>query len=252
MIGFLSHLDIMDSYLIRIASRVSAEATEVVSDTRHKDRGKKFVLSEFKSLDDPDEFLDYATDRLHHLGSGSSRSVFSLSSSKVLKIARERQSDYGAGMGQNKAEVDVYNGLKTKSVCAKVFDSDSEYRWIISENVRPLESNEEFFSLNGIELPDVFFIARHLEYENTVDDTYEALEEWYGSSSSSLLKMPSREKFDEWAQIVGDLLDQGVIGGDLELPGHWGITPSRNTVILDYGFTSGVYEEFYAEHGTGT
>lgn len=243
----------MDSYLIRIASRISAEATEVVSDTRHRDRGNKFVLSEFKTLGSAKAFSNYASGRLHLLGSGSSRTVFSLSSSKVLKIAHLRDDKIGAGIGQNKAEVDVYNKLKSESICAKVFDFDPEYNWIISEAVRPMKDHAEFYSLNGINLQDVYFIARHLEYENNIDETYESLQEWYDDRPKYTSEMPPRDKFDRWAEIVKSLLDQDLVSGDLEPPGHWGITPSRNTVILDYGFTNGIYEEFYAEHGiTGT
>jgi len=69
--------------LLRIAARISAIRQNKVDG---QEEGK-FSLDEFKKLQDDEEILDYANERLEHMGRGSSRQVYILSSQKVLKIA---------------------------------------------------------------------------------------------------------------------------------------------------------------------
>lgn len=96
-----------------------------------------FDMKHFRSLQDLREIYRYASVRLEPLGAGSSRAAFLLSSGKVLKIAHGKEN---AGKAQNQEEVNVFTNPLAKPVVAKVFDYDPNFRWIISELVKPLDN----------------------------------------------------------------------------------------------------------------
>jgi len=101
-------------------------------------------------------FRKYASSTLGDaIGVGSSRVVYALSSSKVLKIAKapaqhSRLDATGAGIAQNKAEVELSQNPKAGNVLAKVYDHDEQYRWIVMEIARPL-SQIKFEKILGIQ-----------------------------------------------------------------------------------------------------
>lgn len=235
--------------LLRIAARISSVPLE--SGTRHKDKGNKFSLSEFKNLSSIREMDDYANERLERLGEGSSRRCYVLSGSKVLKISKRFRGieTGGAGIAQNKAEVDVYTNPKTKPICAKIFDFDPEFRWVISELVRPITSHSEFESKMGVKTRDFFLIARLIERNFSVDEICREIIEVQSHDIDDRDKQHEQNK--DVAEILSNLKSLDLRYEDLS-PEQWGISASGNIVLLDYGFTTGVYKEFYREQGTGT
>lgn len=218
---------------LKIAARVSAQNIE--SKIRNT-KDSKFNLDEFKRLSSPEEMLNYTEDRLEKLGAGSSRTVFALSGSKVLKIAAplRGKGTAEAGIAQNKSEVDIYTNPNIKEVVAKIFDSDSEYRWIISEIVRPLNSRSEFESLTNTPLTETVDYASavfndQIPYELVLNDWKDEIDMKPGG----------------WFDIMLHLLDMDLIPGDLDEYGHWGKTSEGRVVLLDYGFTGDVGDNFY-------
>jgi hypothetical protein len=71
--------------------------------------------------------------------------VYAISPKRVIKVALNK-----AGLAQNRTEVDVATDPKTRPVIANVFQADDDYKWIVSELVRPI-SVGEFKSLTGID-----------------------------------------------------------------------------------------------------
>lgn len=200
---------------------------------------------------------EYAHRRLEALGRGSSRAVYAVSSGKVLKIAApfhgEGSSD--AGVAQNRAEVDIYTDPRTKPVVAAVYDSDSGYRWILSEAVRALSRPGEFESITGSELMQTVAAAAAVHSGSvTVREAVEAFskeaeEDFPGLEGLRSVAAPVSPKA---IRMILELLKIGLKSGDLEDHYHWGKTAGGRLVLLDYGFTTGVYEEFYKENTTGS
>jgi len=227
--------------VLQIAARISATCVE--SKTRHKDPGNKFDLSEFKSLPGREgsfsPLLKYANDRLKFIGGGSARAVFILSSSKVLKIA------YGLhlepGLSQNKAEVDFYTNPKTKQVCAKIFDFDPNYEWLISELVKPVNESE-FKKLTGVNPWDFRDFGKSLGDGLSPEEVYE---QYLDDNEMQNIKSIPKKMFDKWIYVLENILDQGVLIGDLTKPDSWGVTSSGNLVILDYGINKEVKRKHY-------
>jgi len=215
--------------ILQIAARISAVCVE--SKIRHKDPGNKFDLNEFKSLPSR-EVLKYAEDRLQQIGRGSSRAVFLLSSSKVLKIAVRH--GMVIDVYQNRSEVSLYTDPKTKQICAKIFDFDPDYVWLISELVRPV-SAAEFKNITGVDSKELEHFGECLEDGLSPEEIYEQYSE---DNKIRDVKSVPKDKFDEWIYLFENLVSQGVYVGELTRSEHWGVTSSGNLVVLDYGIVS--------------
>lgn len=184
----------------------------------------KFDISYFKSLNDPKDINEYVESSLQELGR-STRAVFTLSSSKVLKIATNDK-DLSAGVAQNEAEVAFFTDPLTKPVSTKVLDYHPKYYWIISELVKPI-SDHELEKFAGGSMSDIDYVIFRIEDDRL--DAKDLLE----------LKANSDGGFpnDEFIILMNDLKSSGMKLNDLALSSSWGKTSSGNIVILDYGLT---------------
>lgn len=209
--------------LLKIAARIAA-----IRDIK----GKNFDISEFKKLTSSEQILKYAEERLEFLEKGSSRSVFVLSSRKVLKIAMPFRSDpdnsVEAGIAQNQHEVDVYTSSTTKSIVTRIYDFDPEYKWLISELVKPFKSSYEFGKLTNL------YFNSMMAYIDDVE-----------KDRIDLNSIPS-----EYLKFINPLINltrvvENFDVGDLWQIGHWGKTSDGRVVILDYGLSQDIYEEYY-------
>lgn len=237
--------------LLQIAARVALQDTE--SGIRSK--GKRFNLSEFKALPDSSAMHEYANSRLEHLGRGSSRTVYALTSNKVLKIAASLYSDgtSEAGIAQNKAEVDVYTNPDIKPIVVAIYDADSNYRWLISEIVRPLNSSSEFRNLTGLDLHDLIQKAVQIKRKTlTINEALKELAMDWDADDYDNVDLSSFGKEKELFLAVVGLLKYGLEHGDLGRYDHWGKTKSGRIVILDYGFTTQVADEYYFDNSNGS
>lgn len=178
-----------------------------------------FKLNEFKRLTRLDDMLDYAHKNLEELGFGSSRSVYRLTGTRVIKIANT----LSKGVAQNKAEMDIFTDPQTAPIVTKIFDYDTKFRWLISEVVRPLREQEDFQEIIGITWPDFYEI---------LTQTYEIPDNW--------------DLDDEQTEFLNSALSLGtknkLMSGDLAVLGHWGKTADGRLVILDYGYTREVQQ----------
>lgn len=183
--------------------------------------GTKFDIKKFKELDGINLMLQYAKEFLEIMGTGSSRMAFLFSSKYVLKIAINKK-----GLAQNEAEVDVFTNPKSRGVVAKVHSSDPQFRWIVSDLVKPLSSPEEFESLTGVDWPNFINLLRP--------------------------KIKSKESINaddpKIVQAVAVTAQQNnLLFGDIEELSHWGKTPDGRAVLLDYGFTGEVWKSHYSQ-----
>lgn len=173
---------------------------EEVGEAIRQTGDKRFDLNFFKSLKSAYQAVVYAEERLEALGAGSSRMVFLLSSGKVLKIAHGKQN---AGKAQNQEEVSVFTNPKSRPVVAKVFDYDPNFRWIISELVKPLENSDYVasrFGISGETLAEVLSNAldgvedwksevKRSMYRDMVNPGYRIDSRWYND-----LPVPRKNK----------------------------------------------------------
>lgn len=200
---------------------IKAVVSEAIS--RPERAQQHFKLNEFKSLQTLQDIHKYAKRHLQFLGQGSSRVVFRLSGTKVLKVAK----DEGLGVEQNRAELDVYTDPQTKRITAKVYDADTNFKWLISEIVNPFNTDEAFESATGIsaEIFQDAILDRKLPDEEFTEDEEQFLH--------AVLKLSSVNDLDP---------------ADLVSITHWGLTASGDVVVLDYGFRQNM-SHFFAQMG---
>lgn len=195
---------------------------EYVKALVEKIRSAGFDIREFKRMAQETKsstpLLSYADEHLQALGTGTTRSAFLLSSTKVLKIAQNSQ----RGVAQNKAEVQGYNNPKMKQFVAKVFDHDARFIYLVSELVRELDTEEEFQMLTGF--PWDFFVD--CVRDNRLPEGWE----------------PDDGQLEFWNGIQS-LLSADLAWGDIVRLNHWGKTADGRLVMLDYGYTNKVAQQ---------
>jgi hypothetical protein len=159
----------------------------------------------------------YARSYLKKLGEGAARAAYLLTSRSVLKIALDIP-----GIDQNIEEESASSDASRDAPIARVLRSSrSPMIWIVSELVRPVTSNAEFAELCGYDLQDVMDALRDAHRELTLG------------------KRPTERSVGDpfiWStwKFVSD---NSVALLDVNKLSHWGVTPDRRLVLLDYGYT---------------
>jgi hypothetical protein len=179
----------------------------------------KFNISQFKQIQSAPMALEYAQTYLEPIGAGSSRAAFILTGRYALKVALNDK-----GLAQNEAEFTAYQKTteETRKIVAKVYQHGSSFQWLISDLVKPLKTAAEFKSLTGE------------DFEKLCDNIEELYTNGQPNEDSELLDAVENLINDnelEWADLT-DLW-------------QWGKTPDGRAVVLDYGFTTDVYEKHY-------
>ena len=197
-------------------------------------RSKTFVLSDLKRLvrkstDPLRTAWDYVhtNKRLKYLGMGSSRAVYLLSSTKVLKLAKNE-----AGIAQNAKEVDVYTDPRTRDIVAKIYDFDDKYTFIVSELVREYSYSRSmpFEDTTGFGFGELKRAVYTLLHDREISE----------EASDDMIKL---------ARSVAALIDDHDAPFDeVMYLMHWGKARDGRPVILDYGLTSEIMKAHYGNN----
>jgi len=186
--------------------------------SKYKDKIRYFLKDGFK----------YCVKMLGEpIGDGSSRSVFQIDDTRVLKLATNMK-----GIAQNKAEVMVYNQATDKTFMPIIYnDSDMEnYFYVISEYVLP--ANEEDFE-HIFEVP--FSVLVSIVSSQKRGKKIKAYEQHLPKVRGLLQYFTAMSKI-------------GVNINDWFYIDNWGLTKrngKETLVTLDNGFTQNVVRNFY-------
>lgn len=161
------------------------------------------------------------------LGRGSSRAVYSVSPTRVLKLAMNTK-----GLAQNKAEVDAYEaaGRDPDAIVAQIFEYDSRYRWLESEKAVSEGEN------GGPQLDKAFMNATGMDFWDFVDYGF------YGEEALTPTGKTFNKKLRELMRAVS------LEGNDLTRGSAWGVVKRGGKlmpILVDYGFTTDVMEKYY-------
>jgi hypothetical protein len=181
--------------------------------------------------------IDYVRDKigLRELGAGSSRTVFAIDSKRALKLASNK-----AGIAQNEAELATATD-KPSGLVAKILQYDPESKWLVSELVRPLDSEREFQALTGVPWGIFSVLLQSSNWEKDVLN-FPTIYLPKGVTVEGLRNNPFLKT------SLGSLqnLQTKLLYGDLSRIEHWGKTPDQRVVLLDYGYTDQVRDDHYA------
>lgn len=178
------------------------------------------------------EKAKYLKTLLPKLGMGSSRIVFGIDPTTVIKVARS-----DAGKAQNETEENISRNFGY-DVLAKVFDfDDKDYSWIEMERAEKFNSSD-FKNYTGFSFKDFqaalmywFYTKRKYDDRYTKPKNFDAINE--------------KEFFKEITKFV---INYGMGVGDLTRTSSWG-TVTRNgqrvPVLIDFGLTGATFDKFY-------
>ena len=192
------------------------------------ERKKQLNMKRFTSLD-PDRQLRKNWLRLNgnKLGEGSSRVVYAIDTSKVLKQAINAK-----GVAQNNAELKTVTNPHFKPLVAEIYDYDPAGEWLVSEIVRPMKGGE-FEKQTGISFKNFMDGVAYREgksYQNRMGD-------WVGDDY--------RE--NEFVVAAYELMQfEETQRADLFNEEHWGVTGDGRIVVLDYGYNDEVKRNHYS------
>lgn len=196
---------------------------------------------------------------LPYMGEGSSRIVYALSTSKVLKIATNDK-----GIAQNEAEKIVAQNPSTRYIGAKIYESDPDNQWSVMEIAQIYKDAVQLKLDLGIprELAErwgynitsaAFDLTKVYDLDRSVEEVIKA-SFWLRDPENKKAKaIEDLRKFLENPPksmlALVDLMhnaptDQALQPGDI-VPDHFGKTIDGRPVLIDYGFTTGVAEEYY-------
>ena len=185
---------------------------------------------------------------LEYLGSGTSRTVYGLGGDKVIKIALNVK-----GIEQNKLEAFAGRDAVVAKIIAKVFDSDDEYYWIVSERLTPITDAADFKEAEDIvgvswnEVREIFGLSKSAKVTGTVPQGAAARAKSSGSGKASGSAPAGCATGQAFLDAVKELKDRytDLLPGDIAKIDSWGTTKKGCLVLYDYGITKKVYDKYY-------
>jgi hypothetical protein len=191
-------------------------------------------LEHFKNLPSFKKRVEYAREKLGHIGSGSSRVVFEVDQNTVLKLARNKK-----GLAQNDLEADISDQGYHGDVIAQVHGHDAEYLWIEAEKARKMKKSE-FRAIAGYNF-DIF--GRVLINEMRKERGHK-----HGIYFVDADVGRQIYNDDFFEKIMDFIRTYDLLSGDIARLSSWGIVTRSGKdvpVIIDYGVSQDVYKDYY-------
>jgi len=185
--------------------------------------------------------IDYAVERAHRLGRGSSRTAVEImyeGRATVLKVAHNIK-----GMAQNAAEAELLSDgyLGRLDIVIPIIDYDMEHNepvWIHTEKAEVATDYALCTMMCCIDLDLLLSKASDMSHNTGFSkESKDAIINRYGEEGW--------ETFVEYAGELASLAKQGVDLGDFISNENWGIYQGR-PVVIDLGYTNDVRDTHYS------
>lgn len=221
-----------------IKKRLSESLThKLIESYLEEDYPTNFDLEEFSKLTSFNKRREYCKDRLKRIAAGSSRIVYMVDETKVLKLAFNKK-----GLAQNEIEATYSNYHDMKDITAQVFAYDHNDYWIEMELAKKV-TPQIFERVVGFSFKD---------YAAALNNYYHVTNP---QKSRYMRKIPMAQEIIDamWEnEFIYDMFtfmsgyDAPV--GDLMKMNSYGLV-NRNgkdtIVMIDYGITNDVWDEYY-------
>jgi hypothetical protein len=191
-------------------------------------------IEEFKKLNSFASRIKYCEHHLKRISSGSSRIVYLIDDTKVLKLAKNKK-----GIAQNNVEIDFSEDYMWDGLIAEIFDHDPNGLWVEMELARKV-SDKSFREIIGVSFNDYCDAIRY--HSNSLKPK-KFFNEKEPENMSEMWE-------NEYVYSIFDLISgYNLIIGDLCKLNTYGIISKDGDdkiVIIDYGLTNEVYDSFYS------
>lgn len=207
----------------------------IIENILDEDYPSNFDMEKFKSLRSFAQRVKYCEVNLKRISSGSSRIVYLIDDTKVLKLAKNKK-----GLAQNEIEAGYskYNDLS--DVVAQTFDYDEHNLWVEMELAKPVRKSD-FKRITGYSFED--YCAAVNNYGNDVK--YSKYNHTMPIDKDIMASMWENEFTYGIFNYIGDY---GVPVGDLMRLSSYGVVKRNGNdviVLIDFGLTSDVYNSYY-------
>ena len=189
-------------------------------------------IEEFKKLKSFNKRIKYCEQNLQRISSGTSRIVYKIDETKVLKLAKNEK-----GIAQNNTEINFSEDYLWDMVVAKLFDYDEDGLWVEMELARKVTTSI-WNNIVGIPI-DIFRDGTRFMEQQKGKTLYrlkepERMEELYENDFTSTI-LDLIANYDVGSGDFGKLSTYGLVNRD----------GKDEIVIIDYGLTNEVYNSYY-------
>jgi hypothetical protein len=192
-------------------------------------------VEEFKNLKSFNQRVQYCERNLTRISSGSSRIVYKIDDTKVLKLAKNKK-----GLAQNEVEIMHSQDYMLDDIVAEVFNYDENNLWLEMELARKLTPSL-FYKVVGFTFNDYVDAIKHHSDELKPKGSY--------------FKTPAPDNYQEmWENdFISRMFDmmgsyENIEFGDLAAASTYGVVKrdGEDTVVMvDYGLTVEVLNTYY-------
>lgn len=209
---------------------------EFNEDSLVEDYPTEFDLEKFKTLTSWAAKQRYAQEHLGKpIGRGSSRVVYNIDGTKVLKLAKNEK-----GLKQNETEIDLGSQSYNEDVLAKVFDYDKEnHLWVEMELARRAKKSDFKKEYGFVFWDFARFMVNYSKNHN-------------GEASIFYLDKELEEQMYEnefVMEVAQFMVDSDSLAGDIGTISSWGVVKRDGLwklVLIDFGITHEIYQDYYA------
>lgn len=185
------------------------------------DKNNDQLINELTNLKSFENRIEFAEKHYEKLGEGSSRTIFRLSDSLVLKVAYNDK-----GIAQNKAEIAIHSPCLNNVLAA-----DTDGKWIIVRFTETL-TEKDFKNIIGVGF-EIFGNALHYKTNN---EQHEGKPHDY----DDIVKLPL------FKCIINAIVKFDLQAGDVAKISSWGKLENR-PVLRDFGLTKDIFIKHYKD-----
>lgn len=198
-----------------------------------------FNFDEFRQLRTFAERVKYCEQHLKRLSSGSSRIVYIVDDEKVLKLAKNKK-----GIAQN--EVEIRLGTEPYYTCfANVYEYDENALWVEMEYCQKAKKSD-FKSIYGVPFECLCCMIWEQGSNNRFSRSYYNPYKGYKNIVQSIWEGEENDLqmlFMSLQEYIGGEMLCGI--NDLCRISSWGINSEGYFILIDYGLTDEVYDQYY-------
>jgi hypothetical protein len=191
-------------------------------------------VEEFKKLTSFNQRIKYCQENLQRISSGSSRIVYKIDDTKVLKLAKNRK-----GIAQNEIEVGFSKDYMWSDLVAKIFDYDQNDLWVEMELARKV-TPKIWDSIVGIPIEELSKCLTYVDQENNPQK--------YRYHFTKPARMDELWENEFTSQILQLISSYDVPVGDFGRLSTYGLVKRNgmdDIVFIDYGITNEAYDAYY-------
>ena len=193
-----------------------------------------FDMEHFKTLTNFNQRIKYCNEHLTKISSGSSRIVYKIDDTKVLKLAKNKK-----GLAQCAIEIQWGGDNYFDEILARTIEYHPDDLWVEMELARKVKKSD-FQVLEDINFDEFGKYLKNFELENNGKRPFYGMTDaWKETLNENQFTQTICEVMMNTDSPSGDLMrlnSYGIVNRD----GHDII------VLIDFGLTNDVYQEYYS------